>query len=172
MFVDSPVATVINRQEKLLLTEQLSTTFLVVNLRGWFLGAHLAEWMLNQILNAHLLVFLQQLSHLRAALPDRFLAQLLLGRLLLRTSRVQPLAELCPQSWSGFLLVASEGHWIDGKPSSLAHLSTPGLVPWQKERNAFSVMPKIYPGLSLALPPLEEIRRLRRSPAAESPPST
>lgn len=170
--MDSPVATVINRQEKLLLTEQLSTTFLVVNLRGLLFPAHLAEQVLPEMLNAHTLVFLQQLAHLRATLPDRFLAQLLLGRLLLRAPWVQSFAELCPQSRSGFLLVASEGHWIDGNPSSLAHLSTPGLVPWQKERNAFSVMPKMYPGLSLALPPREEIRRLRRSPAAESPPST
>lgn len=170
--MDSPVATVINRQEKLFFTEQLSTPLPMVYLRGPLLGAHLAELVRNEILHPDQLVVLQQLAHLRAALPDRFLAQLLLGRLLLRTPWVQPLAELCPQSWAGFLLVASEGHWIDGNPSSLAHLSTPGLVPWQKERNAFSVMPKMYPGLSLALPPREEIRRLRRSPAAESPPST
>jgi hypothetical protein len=110
MFVDSPVATVINRQEKLLLAQQLSTTLLVVDLLGLFLAAHLAELMLNQILHPHTLVFLQQLAHLRATLPDRFLAQLLLGWLLLRAPWVQSFAELGPQSWAGFLLVSSEGH--------------------------------------------------------------
>jgi hypothetical protein len=104
------MAVIVNRQKELLLTEQLSTTFLVVNLRGLLFPAHLAEQVLPEMLNAHTLVFLQQLAHLRTALPDRLLAQLLLSWLLLLAPWVQSFAELGPQSWAGFLLVSSEGH--------------------------------------------------------------
>ncbi len=82
--MDLLMATLAHRQKPLPLTKHFPTALTVVYLGGVLHLAHLAAQIGHEMLHAHLLVFLQELPHLRAALLDalpggRFLHQLLAG---------------------------------------------------------------------------------------------